>query len=121
VKVNGGFMILQNRYVPAASSIRASLPLSDHGMIANMQLTSFISWLNPRGVRDGHLLKSIKTWQVEIEAGMKRRRVMMGLDKSMEEDEGVRRRVTRRGGEEEGFLGWKVCPFSWPDGLSRMT
>ena len=33
----------------------------------------------------------------------------MGLDKNVDEEEGLRRRVTRRGGEEEGFLGWKVC------------
>jgi hypothetical protein len=43
---------------------------------------------------------------------MKRRRVIMGLDKNVDEEEGLKRRVTRRGGEEEGFLGWKVCfPF----------
>jgi len=35
----------------------------------------------------------------------------MGLDKNVDEEEGLKRRVTRRGGEEEGFLGWKVCPF----------
>jgi hypothetical protein len=40
---------------------------------------------------------------------MKRRRVIMGLDKNVDEEEGLKRRVTRRGGEEEGFLGWKVC------------
>jgi len=33
----------------------------------------------------------------------------MGLDKNIDEEEGLKRRVTRRGGEEEGFLGWKVC------------
>ena len=36
----------------------------------------------------------------------------MGLDKNIDEEEGLKRRVTRRGGEEEGFLGWKVCFFS---------
>lgn len=35
----------------------------------------------------------------------------MGLDKNVDEEEGLKRRVTRRGGEEEGFLGWKVCFF----------
>jgi hypothetical protein len=75
-------------------------------------LNEFKTWLNPRGNREGALLKSIRTWQVEIEAGMKRRRVIMGLDKNVDEEEGLKRRVTRRGGEEEGFLGWKVCfPF----------
>jgi len=37
----------------------------------------------------------------------------MGLDKNVEEDEGLKRRVTRRGGEEEGFLGWKVRLFTF--------
>ena len=35
----------------------------------------------------------------------------MGLEKNVDEEEGLKRRVTRRGGEEEGFLGWKVCFF----------
>lgn len=76
-------------------------------------MDEFKLWLNPRGNREGALLKALRTWHVEIESGMKRRRVIMGLDKGTEEEEaGPRRRVTRRGGEEEGFLGWKVCPVS---------
>lgn len=78
-----------------------------------MQLASFMSYLNPKGVRELALIKTFKQWLPEIEAGMKRRRIITGLDEASEEDGGLRRgRVTRKAaGEEEGWMNWKVSLF----------
>lgn len=79
------------------------------------QLQGFIKWLNPRGTRDLQLLKSFKQWTREIEGGITKRRGVLGLDKTFEEEEeGYRRRPTRKvaGGDEEGYMGWKVCRFN---------
>lgn len=70
-----------------------------------------MSYLNPRGIRELTLLKTLKQWLPEIESGMKRRRVMQGLEEAPEE-EGRRVRMTRKAaGEEEGWMNWKVSRF----------
>lgn len=74
------------------------------------QLAAYMSYLNPRGTRELALMKVLKQWLPDIEAGMKRRRVVTGLDELPEEDGGMRRvRLTRKAaGEEEGWMNWKV-------------
>jgi len=78
---------------------------------ADIQIESLLKYLNPRGTRDSNLLKTLRTWLPEITSSIHRRRLITGLDK-VEEEEGGRRRPSRRvaGGEEDGYLGWKVCP-----------
>jgi hypothetical protein len=77
---------------------------------ADDQISDLLKWLNPRGQRDNSLLKALKVWLPEIEASFHRRRVIMGIEKPDVEEDEVRRRPSRRvaGGEEEGYLGWKV-------------
>ena len=74
-----------------------------------------MSWLNPRGIRESALLKSLLQWHPEIEGGMRRRRILTGLDTVPEADEPVRRARPVRtkasaGGEEDGagYLAWRV-------------
>lgn len=75
-------------------------------------LLEFYNWLNPRGIRELHLQRVLKTWWTEIDGGIRRRRIAVGLDSVPEVEEPARRvRPTRRaaGGEEvlEGYLGWR--------------
>jgi len=77
------------------------------------QLEQFLHWLNPRGVRELHLLRALKQWWPEISGGCKARRLALGLDAPPEEETTRRTRPTRRaagGVDEEGpsFLSWKV-------------
>ncbi|ORY30989.1 hypothetical protein BCR39DRAFT_100098 [Naematelia encephala] len=89
------------------------------------QLEAFISWLNPRGTRETHLLKSMKAWLPEIEGGMRRRRIAAGLEQGQGEDEVVKRnrplrKVVAAGGggthgdegEGVGYQGWRVSLLS---------
>jgi bromodomain adjacent to zinc finger domain protein 1A len=73
-------------------------------------LAAFISYLNPRGNRELALIKAFKQWLPDIEAGMKRRRVITGLEEADGEDGGARRIIKTRktAGEEEGWMNWKV-------------
>jgi bromodomain adjacent to zinc finger domain protein 1A len=98
-----------------------------------LQVESFMSWLNPKGVRELQLLKQLKVWQSEIQEGMRRRRIVKGLvslrfqaptyrigreeegltlqDMAPETDEPRRRPVRKAAGaeeEKEGYLGWRV-------------
>lgn len=78
-----------------------------------------MKWLNPRGQRELHLLKALRSWQSEIEGGIHRRRVTTGLEEASEGDEPIKkarpvRKVVAAGGmdrnDEEGggFQVWKV-------------
>ncbi|WVQ97999.1 hypothetical protein IAU59_005119 [Kwoniella sp. CBS 9459] len=88
------------------------------------QLAQLVHWLNPKGIRENQLLKSLKMWYPEIEGGMKKRRTLAGLDtpsaaaavaaagENHDGSEGGRRiRPTRKAvtGEEEkhGYMHWK--------------
>jgi bromodomain adjacent to zinc finger domain protein 1A len=74
-----------------------------------LQLHAFLSYLNPKGLRESQLLKTFKAWLPELEGGMKRRRIAMGLEVPLEE-EGRRVRMSRKaaGDEPEGYMNWKV-------------
>lgn len=83
-----------------------------------------MKWLNPRGQRDLHLLKALRNWQSEIEAGIHKRRVTTGLEETNEGDEPVKksrpvRKVVAAGGmdrnddEGGGFQVWKVSLAGW--------
>lgn len=92
--------------------------MSERNVELIVQLASFISYLNPRGNRELALIKIFKQWLPDIEAGMKRRRVITGLEEA-EGEEGAARRVikTRKAtGEEEGWMNWKVSSLSLKDG-----
>ncbi|KAK4688137.1 hypothetical protein P7C73_g1979, partial [Tremellales sp. Uapishka_1] len=74
------------------------------------QVKDFMDWLNPRGVRELALVKQLRSWWSELEAGMKKRRLVMGLDAPDGIDEPARKRNTRKTAheeEKEGYLGWK--------------
>ncbi|WVQ83398.1 hypothetical protein IAT38_005539 [Cryptococcus sp. DSM 104549] len=80
------------------------------------QLQNFVSWLNPKGIRETHLIKALRAWRPEMTAGMVRRRVALGIDAGAEgesESNNKRTRPSRRaaggeGGEErEAYLHWK--------------
>ena len=87
-----------------------------------MQLNEFVKWLNPKGYRDLNLIKSLKTWLPEIEAGITRRRILAGLEDVPEGEEPLKkarpvRKVVAAGGGDRGghddatgFLAWKVSP-----------
>jgi hypothetical protein len=74
------------------------------------QLQTFISYLNPKGIRESQLLKSLKAWLPELEGGMRKRRITLGLE--VGEEEGRRRMTRKAAGEEgEGYVNWKVGPL----------
>ncbi|ORX38861.1 hypothetical protein BD324DRAFT_648971 [Kockovaella imperatae] len=76
---------------------------------------AFMSWLNPRGIRELALLKVLQQWQPEIEGGMRKRRIAVGLDTPPETGEEPARRarpvrkVAAAGGDDEtsGYLAWR--------------
>lgn len=76
-----------------------------------------MKWLNPRGQRDLSLIKAFRPWLSEIEAGMHKRRISLGLEEAPEGEEVIKRaRPVRKvvaGGvdrDEEGggYMLWKV-------------
>lgn len=75
------------------------------------QLEAFLSWLNPRGVRELHLQRALKQWWPEIEGSFHKRRLALGIEKDAEEETSNRRvRPVRRaagGDEPAGYLSWK--------------
>ncbi|WRT64827.1 uncharacterized protein IL334_001763 [Kwoniella shivajii] len=76
------------------------------------QLRDLLSWLNPKGIRENQLIKSLKTWQSEIESGMRRRRTLAGLDIPPESDEPTRklrptRKVNQGDDDKDGYMNWK--------------
>jgi hypothetical protein len=76
------------------------------------KLEEFMKWLNPRGVRELHLLRALKQWWPEIEGGCKARRLTLGIDVVQEEDTGRRTRPSRRAAgdddKDSSFIHWKV-------------
>jgi hypothetical protein len=73
-------------------------------------MDALLKWLNPRGVRELHLLRALKQWWPEIEGGCRARRLALGLA-AVPVDEGRRVRPTRRAAgdddKEASFLSWK--------------
>lgn len=78
-----------------------------------------MSWLNPKGLRESHLLKQLHQWSREIEVGIRRRRIAAGLDSQPENEEPIRRvrpvrkaagggGITGDGEEGQGHMGWRV-------------
>jgi len=86
------------------------------------QLQEFMSWLNPKGIREFHLLKQLRQWLPELEGGMHRRRIAAGLESQPDGEEPSRRarpvrKVAAGGGtvgdveEGTGYMGWRVSAF----------
>ncbi|WVN89498.1 uncharacterized protein L203_104723 [Cryptococcus depauperatus CBS 7841] len=73
----------------------------------------FMDWLNPKGLREKDLLKSLTFWRSELEGGIQKRRLVMGLDATIDNEESIttrRIRPTRRAaGDEEtaGYMAWR--------------
>lgn len=82
---------------------------------ANDQLRAFLKWLNPRGQRDLALVKAFRPWMNEIEGGMHKRRIALGLEEPPEGEEVIKRRPVRKvvaGGvdrdDDGGGYPWRV-------------
>ncbi len=82
-----------------------------------------MSWLNPKGIRESNLLRQLRQWLPELEAGIHRRRIAAGLEIQPENEEPMRRaRPVRKvaagsvvnGDTEEGvgYQGWRVSTRS---------
>ncbi|ODN82220.1 hypothetical protein L202_02506 [Cryptococcus amylolentus CBS 6039] len=100
------------------------------------QVEELMSWLNPKGIREKDLLKALTFWRPELEAGITKRRVVLGLEAPAQEEDSTppdevtvasatarNKRSTRRTagsvvGDEDGsvegqghgkdaYLGWK--------------
>ncbi|WVQ76071.1 hypothetical protein IAR50_005708 [Cryptococcus sp. DSM 104548] len=51
------------------------------------QLKELMNWLNPKGSREKDLLKALTFWRPELEAGISKRRVVLGLEAPVQEED----------------------------------